>query len=140
MKQIIREHIGRAAHVLINRLNPVIRGWANYHRHVVSKRIFARLDAAIFSMLWQWAQARHPRKGRRWIKQKYFERVGNRDWWFFGKPDGADGWLYRVRLFHASSVKIVRHIQVRSGLNPYDPSWKPYLTRRTVVAPHRTRS
>src|SRR5271166_4231425 len=28
VKQIIREHIGRAAHVLINRLNPVIRGWA----------------------------------------------------------------------------------------------------------------
>ena len=67
-----------------------------------------RLDAAIFSMLWQWAQARHPRKGRRWIKQKYFERVGTRDWWFFGKPDGTDGWLYRVRLFHASSVKIVK--------------------------------
>ena len=140
VKQIIREHIGRAAHVLINRLNPVIRGWANYHRHVVSKRIFARLDAAIFRMLWQWAQARHPRKGRHWIKQKYFERVGTRDWWFFGKPDGTDGWLYRVRLFHASSVKIVRHVQVRSGLNPYDPSWEPYLTRRTVVAPHRTRS
>ena len=80
--------MGRAAHLLINRLNPIIRGWANYHRHVVSKRIFARLDAAIFRMLWQWAQARHPRKGRRWIKQKYFERVGNRDWWFFGKPTG----------------------------------------------------
>ena len=88
VKQIIREYIGRAAHVLINRLNPIIRGWANYHRHVVSKRVFARLDAAIFSMLWQWAKARHPRKGARWIKQKYFERVGNRDWWFFGKPDG----------------------------------------------------
>jgi RNA-directed DNA polymerase len=140
VKQIIREHIGSAAHVLTNRLNPVIRGWANYHRHVVSKRIFARLDGAIFRMLWQWAQARHPRKGRHWIKQKYFERVGTRDWWFFGKPDGTDGWLYRVRLFHASSVKIARHVQVRSGLNPYDPSWEPYLTRRTVVAPHRTRS
>jgi RNA-directed DNA polymerase len=140
VKQIIREHIGRAAHILIKRLNPVIRGWTNYHRHVVSKRIFARLDGAIFRMLWQWAQARHPRKGCRWIKQKYFERVGTRDWWFFGKPDGTDGWLYRVRLFHASSVKIVRHVQVRSGLNPYDPSWEPYLTRRTVVAPHRSRS
>jgi group II intron reverse transcriptase/maturase len=127
VKQIIREHIGRAAHILIKRLNPVIRGWANYHRHVVSKRIFARLDAAIFRMLWQWAQARHPRKGCRWIKQKYFERVGTRDWWFFGKPDGTDGWLYRVRLFHASSVKIVRHVQVRSGLNPYDPSWNHTL-------------
>jgi len=26
-------------------LNPVIRGWANYHRHVVSKDIFSSVDA-----------------------------------------------------------------------------------------------
>jgi RNA-directed DNA polymerase len=41
VKEIIREHYGSTAHLLIVRLNPVIRGWANYHRHVVSKRIFA---------------------------------------------------------------------------------------------------
>jgi len=63
VKEIVREHLGDTAHRLITRLNPVIRGWANYHRHVVSKRIFARIDAAIFRMLWQWACARHPRKG-----------------------------------------------------------------------------
>ena len=77
VKEIVREHLGRAAHLLIIRLNPVIRGWANYHRHVVSKRIFARVDAAIFRMLWHWAQARHPRKGAGWIKQKYFDACGN---------------------------------------------------------------
>ena len=130
---------GRAAHVLINRLNPVIRGWANYHRHVVSKRIFARLDAA-YSARHGNGASRHPRKGRRWIKQKYFERVGNRDRRFSVSLTGQTVGSIASRLFHASSAKIVRHIQVRSGLNPYDPSWKPYLTRRTVVAPHRTRS
>jgi len=140
VQQIIREHAGRAADLLISRLNPVIRGWANYHRHVVSKRIFARLDAAIFRMLWQWAKARHPRKGKHWIKQKYFERVENRDWWFFGETEDRSVSRYHVRLFHAASVKIVRHVQVQSGLNPYDPSWKPYLARRTAVPPHRARS
>jgi hypothetical protein len=34
--------------------------------------------------LWGWAHARHRRKGAGWIKQKYFDRVGTRDWWFFG--------------------------------------------------------
>jgi hypothetical protein len=38
VKQIVRELLGRAAHLLISRLNPIIRGWANYHRHVVCKR------------------------------------------------------------------------------------------------------
>ena len=89
-KKVIREHLGGTAYLLITRLNPVICGWANYHRHVVSKRIFARIDAAIFWMLWRWACARHPRKGRRWIKAKYFERVGGRDWWFFGESPRRD--------------------------------------------------
>jgi RNA-directed DNA polymerase len=34
-------------------------------------------------------------------------------------------------LFHASSIRIVRHIQVKSDLNPYDPSWAEYLAQRS---------
>jgi RNA-directed DNA polymerase len=85
VKEIIREHYGSTAHLLIVHLNPVIRGWANYHRHDVSKRIFALVDALIFRLLWRWARVRHPRKQQPWIKRKYFERVRTRDWWFFGE-------------------------------------------------------
>jgi RNA-directed DNA polymerase len=131
VKEIVRKHLGRTVHALITNLNPVIRGWANYHRHVVSKRIFARVDAKIFQMLWKWAKARHPKKGLRWIKSKYFERVGTRDWWFFGKSMNAENKPMHCRLFHASSVRIVRHIKVKSDLNPYDPAWAEYLARRT---------
>ena len=99
VREIIREHLGGAAHQLITRLNPLIRGWANYHRHVVSKRIFARLDDRIFRLLWQWARARHPRKGRRWIKRKYFERVGTRDWWFFGASSDRQERFAHLLLF-----------------------------------------
>lgn len=131
IKEIVRKYLGKPAHQLIARLNPVIRGWANYHRHVVSKRIFARIDAEIFQMLWRWAKARHPKKGLRWIKSKYFERLGTRDWWFFGKSTGAGNKTSHYRLFHASSVKIVRHILVKSSLNPYDPAWAGYLAQRS---------
>ena len=131
-KSIIHEHRSGTAHLLITRLTPVIRGWANYHRHVVSKRIFAQVDAAIFRMLWRWACSRHPRKGRRWIKSKYFERVVNRDWWFFGQsPDKEESKFAHVRLFHATSVRIVRHVQVKSDVNPYDPRWTAYLAQRS---------
>jgi len=131
VKEIVRKCLGVPAHVLITRLNPVIRGWANYHRHVVSKRIFARIDAEIFHIIWKWAKARHQKKGLRWIKSKYFERVGNRDWWFFGKSTKAGSKVSYYNLFHASSIRIVRHIQVKSDLNPYDPSWAEYLAQRS---------
>jgi RNA-directed DNA polymerase len=131
VKEIIREHDGSTAHLLIVRLNPVIRGWASYHRHVVSKRIFARVDATIFRMLWKWARARHPRKPRRWIKRKYFERVGTRDWWFFGESADKEPRFQHLRLFHAAAVRIVRHVLVKSDVNPYDPRWAKYLEQRS---------
>jgi RNA-directed DNA polymerase len=135
VKEIVRKHLGSTAHRLIMRLNPLIRGWANYHCHVVSKRIFARVDAMIYQMLWRWARARHPRKGLRWIKSKYFERVGTRDWWFFGESADQEERFQHLRLFHASSVRIVRHVLVKSDVNPYDPRWAAYLEQRSKRRP-----
>jgi len=129
-KRIIDEGRAMAPALLILRLNPLIRGWASYHRHVVSKRVFARVDYEIFRQLWRWACARHPQKGRRWIKRKYFERVAMRDWCFFGPYVSADGSRLHAHLFHATSVRIVRHVCVREALNPYDPAWYEYLAGR----------
>jgi hypothetical protein len=47
---------------LIAQLNPKIRGWANYHRHVISKETFAKVDHAIFCALWQWAKKETPKE------------------------------------------------------------------------------
>jgi len=65
---------------LIGMLNPIIRGWANYHRHVVSKVTFAKTGHAIFQALWRWAKRRHPNKSKQWIKEKYFKSIGGNNW------------------------------------------------------------
>src|SRR5215472_12526906 len=44
IRKTIKAARGWPAAELINELNPRIRGWANYHRHVVSKRTFNRVD------------------------------------------------------------------------------------------------
>ncbi len=90
---------------LIRWLNPKIRGWSNYHRHVVSKRVFARVDNAIFICLWQWARRRHPKKSPSWFKQKYFEQHGGRNWAFFGQSCDDEGKPHKVRLLLASSTR-----------------------------------
>jgi Group II intron, maturase-specific domain len=74
----------RATGKLIAMLNPLLRGWGYYHRHVVSKATFQRMDSAIFHCLWWWAKRRHPTKGGRWVKQRYFRTVGNQQWHFYG--------------------------------------------------------
>jgi len=63
--RIIKSSLGLTAAELINPLNPKIRGWANYHQHVVSKRVFQRADHAIFLCLRKWARPRHPKKSGR---------------------------------------------------------------------------
>src|ERR1700730_16950178 len=125
--ETIKAALGKSAADLINELNPKIRGWANYHRHVVSKRTFDRVDHSIFYKLWQWARRRHPNEDPRWLKQKYFERHRGRDWFFFGETWDEEGQPTKVRLLLASRIPIKRHVKVRSEANPYDPAYETYF-------------
>jgi len=113
---------------LIVRLNPLIRGWANYHRHDASKATFRTIDRAIFRMIWYWAQGRHPNKPKRWVRRRYFTTVGDRQWVFYGELDGQ-----RNYLLQAMRVPIKRHIKVKGEANPYDPDWEVYFEARLGV-------
>jgi RNA-directed DNA polymerase len=113
---------------LIAQLNPVIRGWANYHRHVASKVTFYHVDTAIFKMVWSWAKRRHPTKAKGWVAQKYFRARHGRRWIFFGQH--AD---HELELFRAGDVPIQRHVKIRGAANPYDPQWEVYFEERLRV-------
>jgi len=67
---------------LIGNLNPIIRGWGNYHDGVSSWRSFRKVDRYIFYALWQWAKRRHPMKSAKWLKDRYWVQMGSRDWIF----------------------------------------------------------
>jgi RNA-directed DNA polymerase len=130
IRRTIKSALGMSAADLIDWLNPKIRGWANYHRHVVSKRVFQRVDCSIFTSLWQWARQRHQNKTSRWLKRKYFERHGGRNWAFFGESCDDEGKPHKVRLLLASMTPIQRHIKIQSTANPYDPAYETYFEKR----------
>ncbi|MFT3814976.1 MAG: group II intron reverse transcriptase/maturase [Acidovorax sp.] len=106
---------------VIDKLNPVIRGWANYHQTQMARRTFTKTDHQIWQALWRWACRRHPNKGRRWIKARYFRRIKGRDWRFADK----DKALLTLVSFHKKV-----HIQVDSARNPYDPANEGYFDAR----------
>jgi RNA-directed DNA polymerase len=130
IRRIIKAAHGVSAADLIDQLNPKIRGWANYHRHVVSKHTFGHVDRNLFSSLWQWARRRHPNKSSRWFKPKYFDRRGNRDWSFFGEICDDEGRPTKVWLHYAKSTPIKRHVKVKGEANPYDPTYETYFEER----------
>ena len=110
---------------LIEKLNPIISGWANYHKHYVSKRIFSKLDNLLFKLLWRWAKRRHPNKSLRWVKNKYFKQIGQRNWVFSAKTGNMD---YELRRFDKTKIK--RHIKIKSASNPFDTDWQEYFKNR----------
>ena len=124
IRKIFRECRALKTDALIGRLNLVIRGWANYYRHVVSKATFYRLSHLIWQKSWRWATRRHPKKNRHWLKGKYFRKIGGMDWIFYGK---------RERLIQIGRVPIVRHVKIAGNANPYDPAFESYFEQRNFT-------
>ena len=118
-----------AGHLIIQ-LNAIIRGWANYHRHVVSKKTFNKVDWRIHWMIRRWARKKHRRKNVSWIKKKYFKTVGNQNWVFTGEVRNSDGMTKQVHLYQAAKTPIVRHRKIKGAANPYDQDWELYFEER----------
>lgn len=111
---------------VVDRLNPLIRGWTNYHRHIVAKKTFSYIDARIWNMIWRWAVRRHSTKSRKWIAQKYFTSKGGRNWVFHGVDKNGK----QKCLITAAEKPIRRHIKIKAKANPFDPSWEVYFEQR----------
>ena len=131
IRKVLREEGQRAtAGELIRLLNAQITGWALYHRHACSKRIFAKVDDRIYHMLWRWCRRRHRHEPRRQLYAHYFQRVGNQSGVFTGTLLDGKGRAYLIALHKARQIRIVRHVKVRGDANPYDPAWELYFEDR----------
>lgn len=126
VRAIIEKNKSVPAWLLISLLNPIIRGWANYHRHAVAKKTFSYVDHQIWLKLWLWCVRRHPKKGKRWVQRKYFTSCGIRNWIF----TGIDAEKRKYTLFKADSTPIKRHTKIKAIATPYDLRWETYFERR----------
>ena len=130
IRQIIKDNHTAKQENVIRLLNPVIRGWANYHQNQVAKETFSKVDHFIWKMLWQWACRRHPNKPLKWIKDRYFIREGLRNWVFCTTVKTEDGSVEKVALVKASDIPIRRHTKIKGAANPFDPAWEEYFENR----------
>ncbi len=64
---LIIKYVGAPMVGLIKKLNDVLRGWAYYHRHVVSSEIFGRIDTYVFEQLRNMLRKRHWNKSKKWL-------------------------------------------------------------------------
>jgi RNA-directed DNA polymerase len=122
----IRKMRGHNAATLIQRLNPMIRGWANYHRYVCSASTFGSLDWHIGDAIWRWAKRAHSSKSSKWLKKKYYTQYPITFTGSFTGKAGKQG----ILLLQAHHTPIRRHIKIRKDANPFDSNQRKYFRMR----------
>jgi len=132
VRGIVRANRAAKTVNLIRQLNPVIKGWAEYHKTINAKTTYSYVDSCIWQALWRWAKRRHPKKGLRWLKRRYFAPAGSRQWLFHDFVV-QDGRKIAVKLYKAIDTKIVIHTKVEGELNPFLPEWEPKLEARATL-------
>jgi RNA-directed DNA polymerase len=124
VKAICKASGGATQAQLIDKLNPVLRGWANYHRHVICAESFSKLDNYVWRRLFRWGKRRHPDKSGIWIAERYFREQDGYQWTF---TDTASG---KALIHVQQAIKHQRHIKVRAEANPFDSEWEEYFRNR----------
>ena len=124
VRGILKTHISVKQEDLIAKLNPVLRGWAQYHQPVVAKEAFSRMDGLIYWRLMRWSRRRHPNKSRSWCKSRYWQRIKERD--EFAATVRAEGGSRTWKLLKLADTEIVRHEKIKGEYNPFDPAWEVY--------------
>lgn len=132
VRSIIKGNKSTKQETLIRKLNPVIRGWVNNQRYVVSSKVFSRVDYEIYKCLWQWAKRRHKKKSHKWIAQKYWHHIGSRQWTFSVpyENQSTKGEPLYCKLEYATDTKIIRFRKIVAEANPFDEYWTDYFEER----------
>src|SRR6266536_2502350 len=117
---------GSNAAAVIAALTPLIRGWAAYHRGMVSSEAFSSLTDYTWKLTWKWARYSHQNKTGCWVTARYFGSFNpaRHDKGVFG--DRETGACLRK---HAST-SIRRHDLVKGAASPGDHGLAGYWRYR----------
>ena len=118
---------------ILKHLNPKIRGWGQYYRFVVSKKIFTDIRWEICKMIRTFLVRRHPKKSMTWIKKTYFSTVDHDSWVPFAINDGRNKGkkLHLVNI--AKDIPIIRFVKVAGNNSPFNPELKDYWIKRETT-------
>ena len=95
---------------VISKLNPILKGWANYYRIGVSSEIFSSLDNYLWTRQYRHTRRTHPKKSWDWIKNKYWGRLC---------PNRKDKWVFGCKETGSYMQKLAW-----TPIKPFDPSLK----------------
>lgn len=129
LKDAWNESLGSPVNKAINKMNLILKGWANYYRIGASSRIFAKIDYYNWIRQYRFAKRTHPMKSWKWMKTKYWGKLcpNRNDKWVFGCPESGN-FMYKL-----SWTPMKRHQMVKGNNSPFDPSLQEYWNKRNIT-------
>ncbi|MGB3614570.1 MAG: group II intron reverse transcriptase/maturase [Elainellaceae cyanobacterium] len=129
LKQRWQKLHGHPVRTVIQVLNPLIRGWANYYRPWVSSAVFRQLDQWMWTRQWCYLKRQHPGKTKGWCYRRYWGYLSPKypNTKCFG--DKSSG----VHLLRFSWFTIERHTIVKGSASMDDPALKAYWQQRQAL-------
>lgn len=130
LREVVFRNLNAKPKEHIQRTNSVLRGWVNYHKHIVSKEIFKEIDLYMWQLTGKWCKRRHPNKAWKWIRHKYFSAAEERCTFASVTPNKKGDKIKIHKLFRAGKVPIIRHVKVKSSANPFVREHETYFADR----------
>jgi RNA-directed DNA polymerase len=128
LKTTWKSLLGKPVNTVIAKLNPIIKGWANYFKMGASSKVFSSLDHYMWIRQYRYARRTHNKKPWKWIKNKYWGMLtpNRKDRWVFGDKNTGNH-MYKFGWTH-----IKRHVMVKGKSSYYDPSLREYWKTRAI--------
>ena len=132
IKEIFKLYRSAPLELLINKLNPLIKGWGYYYRFVNSKLTFSKLDEYIWYKSLNWMKRLHQRRKTIKYYKKYFKPLSDT---YNSKVLSTE----TNAVFMLSVIPIIEHIKIISTVNPFDKNDDLYFTKRYITSKIRNK-
>lgn len=129
VRAFLESHRGIPFHVMLLKLNRIVRGWAHAYRRVVAKARMDCVDNRLYYLVRKWLRREHRSKTWAWIAKRYRKRDKGRGE-FCASYTTAKGDPRWVRLFQAADLPIRYHVKIQSEATPYDLAYAEYFANR----------
>lgn len=126
---LMHKHVASPAPALIKALNQTLRGWGNYHKHVVSSEAFTRIDTYVFEQLWRILRKRHPKKSKHWLIKRYWTASG-RTSRFSVRHITVDRCVKVYSVIRLNDLPRSRYVKIKADANPYKKEYAGYFFER----------
>ncbi|WP_238919215.1 group II intron reverse transcriptase/maturase [Clostridium sp. YIM B02555] len=128
IKEVFIKYRGKQIGIIINKLNPIIRGIGNYWSSSVSKETFKAIDYYIWTKVKRYLKVLHPNKPWKWIIKKYFSKdihgISTSKWLLTDKS------VKNCQLIKMMWIPIIRYKLIKYKNSPDDKTLEEYFMKR----------